>query len=47
MDKQQEPLYVNHALHIILTFLTGGLWLIVYIPILLAKSKEQKQRASG
>lgn len=37
----QKP-YCNHALHIILTFLTGGLWLFVYVPILLKHGNETK-----
>lgn len=37
-----DKYYVNHALHIILTILTGGLWLIVYIPLLLKQSALNK-----
>jgi hypothetical protein len=36
--------YVNHPLHIILCLLTGGLWLIVYIPLLLKQGEVRKQR---
>lgn len=38
----QKP-YVNHVLHIILTILTGGLWLFVYIPILISYSGKMKE----
>ena len=34
--------YINHPLHIILTILTGGIWLIVYIPILLKESGRHR-----
>jgi len=30
----------NHLLHIVLTFLTGGLWLIVYIPLFIFRNKS-------
>ena len=30
---------LNHPLHIILSILTGGLWLIVYVPLLIFKGK--------
>lgn len=32
----KKPL--NHALHIILTVCTGGLWLLVYVPLLLLRA---------
>ncbi len=41
-----QPIVVpgpNHVLHIILSILTGGLWLIVYIPILVRAGRRQKQ----
>lgn len=34
---------VNHVLHIILTVLTFGLWLLVYIPILIGQSVRNKR----
>lgn len=34
---------VNHVLHIILTILTAGIWLIVYIPILIADGSRKKK----
>ena len=34
--------YLNHALHIILTLLTGGLWLFVYIPLLINHGHKMK-----
>lgn len=42
----QQPIVVpgpNHLLHIILSILTGGLWLIVYIPILVRAGRRQKR----
>lgn len=33
-----NPKRVNHALHLILTILTGGLWLPVWIIVSMAKS---------
>lgn len=42
----QQPIVVpgpNHLLHIILSILTGGLWLIIYIPILIRAGRRQKQ----
>lgn len=41
---QPQPAYVNHALHLVLCLVTGGLWLFVYIPILVKHSAEMKQR---
>lgn len=42
----QQPIVVpgpNHLLHIILSVLTGGLWLIIYVPILIRAGRRQKQ----
>lgn len=36
------PKPVNHILHIILSVLTGGLWLLVYIPILIRYGRRNK-----
>ena len=36
-DKRRPKL--NHPLHIILTILTGGIWLLVYIPLLILKGR--------
>jgi ribosomal protein L37E len=30
----------NHLLHIVLTVLTGGLWLLVYIPLFIFRNKS-------
>ena len=30
----------NHLLHIVLTVLTGGLWLLVYIPLYIFRDKK-------
>jgi ribosomal protein L37E len=30
----------NHALHIILSLFTGGLWLLVYIPLYIFRNKQ-------
>jgi hypothetical protein len=30
----------NHLLHIVLTFLTGGLWLLVYVPLFIFRNKS-------
>lgn len=34
--------YCNHGLHIVLTVLTGGLWLFVYVPVLMKHGNEMK-----
>lgn len=34
---------VNHALHVILTILTAGAWLLVYVPILLVHGHRAKK----
>lgn len=41
-----QPIVVpgpNHLLHIILSVVTGGLWLLVYIPMLVRAGRRQKQ----
>ena len=30
----------NHLLHIVLTVITGGLWLLVYIPLFIFRNKK-------
>lgn len=35
---------INHPLHIILSILTGGLWLFVYIPMLMKRPKYERVR---
>lgn len=35
--------YCNHALHIILSIVTGGLWLFIYIPILIEHGSKMKR----
>ena len=37
-NEKRKP-KLNHVLHIILSILTGGLWLIVYVPLLIFKGK--------
>lgn len=34
----------NHALHIVLTLLTGGLWLLVYIPLAISHGIANSHR---
>lgn len=34
---------VNHPLHIILSILTLGFWLLVYVPILLVNGSRKKR----
>jgi hypothetical protein len=34
---------VNHILHLILTLLTAGLWLFVWVILVLARKKERRQ----
>lgn len=41
------PKPVNHILHIILSVLTGGLWLFVYIPILIRYGRRNKAYAAA
>lgn len=36
------PKPVNHILHIILSIITGGLWLFVYVPILIRAGRRNK-----
>lgn len=35
MEKGREKKPINHILHILLTILTGGIWLIVYAVLLI------------
>jgi hypothetical protein len=44
MATNNQPMYLNHPLHIILSILTGGLWLLVYVPMLIQQGREAKQR---
>lgn len=36
------PKPVNHILHLILSVLTGGLWLFVYVPLLIRYGRRNK-----
>ena len=36
----EKPNKVSHGLHIILSILTGGLWLIIYLFLLMSSKKE-------
>lgn len=38
----QKP-YINHALHIVLTLITGGFWLFIYVPLLIDYSNKMRQ----
>lgn len=37
----------NHALHFVLTVLTGGLWLVVWIPVAISNNAKQNRMQVG
>lgn len=42
MCVMQKKGNINHALHIVLSLITGGLWLIVYLILLMSGSSKPK-----
>lgn len=49
--KAKEPIvskpYINHPLHVVLSFLTVGFWLFVYVPLLMLHGSLQKRYLAG
>lgn len=47
MTSNQPVPPVNHALHIVLSILTAGLWLFVYAVVLIMHGRKVKQSLQG